>query len=346
VLLSAAPSRDVLTERHKSLMRLHVVWVGWVALVIALVALHVVVPQRFGALALTQIFEPYIMLTGLVGGLLAFRSSSVAGRALFVTLTAVAVLRYAPAWISVPPAGHGDPLRVSAWNIEAGENAANRVLTGIASSNAEIIGLAELQPDAAAALERGAGRLEFHALSPHENVLGVGLLSRFPILEHETSIDPPFMRAVVDPMSMDPVVVYVVHPLPGRFVRLGDIPVGIDTSVREVAIDLIRDRIEEDVAARQSVIVLGDINATERDPAYAELSAGLRDAHLDAGLGPGFTWRPSPLSFLPFGMLRIDYVLSTPDLQPTSATVDCSLPSDHCRVDADLTMTRLPASAR
>jgi len=168
----------------------------------------------------------------------------------------------------------------------------------------------------------------------------VGLLSQYPILEHDASTDPPYMRAVVAPPATDPIVVYVVHPLPARFVHLGDIPVGIDTSVRELAIAFIRRRVEEDVAARRSVIVLGDINATEREPAYAELSAGLRDAHLDAGGGPGSTWRPPPLAFLPFGLLRIDYVLATPDLVPTSSTVDCSLPSDHCRVDADLAITR------
>ena len=43
-------------------------------------------------------------------------------------------------------------------------------------------------------------------------------------------------------------------------------------------------------------------------------------------------------------MLRIDYVLSTPDLVPMSATVDCSLRSDHFRVDVELTMTRTSTS--
>ena len=85
---------------------------------------------------------------------------------------------------------------------------------------------------------------------------------------------------------------------------------------------------------------MGDFNTTEREPAYMEMAAGLRDSHLDAGLGPGFTWRPAPLADIPLGMLRIDYVLSTADLVPTSSTVDCTVPSDHCRLDAELEMTR------
>lgn len=324
--------------------RLEVVALTWVALVVALVGLHVLVPQRFGPLALSQIFEPYMVVAGLFAGAVAFRLTSAVGRGLVLVLLAIALLRYVPAWLSCPASPDGDTLQVSAWNIEAGDDAANRVLTGIASSNAQLIGLAELQPEAAAALaDRGVtARFEFQALSPHRNVLGVGLLSQYPILEHDASTDPPYVRAVVAPMAGDPIVVYVVHPLPARFVHLGGVPVGIDTSVREFAIALIRRRVEEDIAARRSVVVLGDINATEREPAYAELSAGLRDAHLDAGVGPGFTWRPSPLEFLPFGLLRIDYVLASPDLVPTSSTVDCSLPSDHCRVDVDLAVTMTP----
>lgn len=324
--------------------RLEVAALTWVALVVALVGLHVLVPQRFGPLALSQIFEPYVIVTGLIAGAVAFRLTSAAGRGLVLVLLAIALLRYVPAWISFPAAPDGDPLQVSAWNIEAGDDAANRVLTGIASSNAQLIGLAELQPEAAAALADSGvtARFEFQALSPHRNVLGVGLLSQYPILEQDASTDPPYVRAVVAPIAGDPIVVYVVHPLPARFVHLGDVPVGIDTSVREAAIALIRQRVEEDIAAQRSVVVLGDINATEREPAYAELSAGLRDAHLDAGVGPGFTWRPSPLAFLPFGLLRIDYVLATPDLAATSSTVDCSLPSDHCRVDVDLAVTTAP----
>lgn len=324
--------------------KLEVIALSWVALVVALVGLHVLVPQRFGPLALSQIFEPYIVVTGLIAGAVVFRLASAPSRALVLVLLAIAMLRYVPAWVSLPASPDGDPLQVSAWNVEAGDDAANRVLTGIASSNAQIIGLAELQPEAAAALADSGvtARFEFQALSPHSNVFGVGLLSQHPILEHDASTDPPYMRAVIDPVAGDPIVVYVVHPLPARFVHLGDVPLGIDTTVREHAIALIRRRVEEDIAARRSVVVLGDINATERDPAYAELSAGLRDAHLDAGVGPGFTWRPSPLAFLPFGLLRIDYVLVTPDLVPTSSTVDCSLPSDHCRVDVDLAVTRTP----
>jgi hypothetical protein len=50
------------------------------------------------------------------------------------------------------------------------------------------------------------------------------------------------------------------------------------------------------------------------------------------GQGPGWTWRPDELTFLPFGLIRIDLQLSGGAIRPSSTWVDCSLPGDHCRL--------------
>jgi hypothetical protein len=41
---------------------------------------------------------------------------------------------------------------------------------------------------------------------------------------------------------------------------------------------------------------------------------------------------------VPFGLLRIDYIFAGPGLVPTSTFVDCGLRSDHCRLEATLTV--------
>jgi hypothetical protein len=57
----------------------------------------------------------------------------------------------------------------------------------------------------------------------------------------------------------------------------------------------------------------------------------LWDAHRDVGQGPGSTWRPSRLEFLPFGILRIDHLLGGPRTRPLSVGEDCTpRGSDHC----------------
>lgn len=52
-------------------------------------------------------------------------------------------------------------------------------------------------------------------------------------------------------------------------------------------------------------------------------------------LGPGLTWRPDALNGLPFGVVRIDYLLTTPDLQAISTHVVCNDLSDHCLLTAE-----------
>jgi endonuclease/exonuclease/phosphatase family metal-dependent hydrolase len=322
--------------------RLQTAALAWVAVVLALLAAHILLPQRSGLFALTEVLEPYIVLTGLVGCLLAFRSTHAPARPLVLLLLLVALIRYGPAWVSFPPAPDGDPLTVAAWNIEAGPEGDTRALAGIAASDAQLIGFEELQPDAASALmdEANTPRFEFKAMSPDPTVLGVGLLSHLPILEQQSSADPPFIRAVIQPVEGGPIVaVFVVHPLPGDFDTIAGIPLALDTEKRDGDIAHIRSLIDQDLSAGRSVIVMGDVNTTEREPAYADLSAGLHDAHLDAGGGPGFSWRPPSLASLPFGLLRIDYIFTTPDLVATSSTVDCSVPSDHCRIEASLVRT-------
>jgi endonuclease/exonuclease/phosphatase (EEP) superfamily protein YafD len=309
-----------------------------VALVLATVATNVVAPQPFGPAALGAIFEPYLVATALVVSLFAVRSMSRRRSALVVVLLAVAVGRYGPSWASAPPAPGDATLRVSTWNMLAGRDAPNRVRAGVSSTDADLVAVEELYGEAVAALAEPTfqPRFRYRLLPPSGSRADIGLLSVYPVIESQLSSDPPMLRAVVELSSTQQVVVYVVHAPLGRFVRIGDLIVSVDLSVRDRAIARIRARIDVDLAENRSVIILGDLNTTERELAYGVLSAGLRDAHLDAGFGPGLSWRPGPLSALPFGLLRIDYVLTTNDLQATSATVDCSMPSDHCRLDAGL----------
>lgn len=310
---------------------------GWVLFVLAVLAVHVFVPQRSGPIALSEVFEPYIVLSALIAALFAVRARSTAGR-VAIAIFFVAVLgRYAPGWISLPTSVAGERLTVIAWNLERGPDGAQRALEGLLGRDADLVGLEELQREAADALAGDPTlltRLPYRVLAPDDSVLGMGLLSAYPIVEQQISTDPPFIRALVDPPESDPVAVFVVHPLPARFVTLARLPIALDTAGRDAAIASIRSLIDLDLAAGRSVVVLGDLNTTEREPAYAEFTSGLRDAHLDAGFGPGFSWRPPALRSLPFGLLRIDYILATPDLVARASSVDCQLPSDHCRLEA------------
>jgi endonuclease/exonuclease/phosphatase family metal-dependent hydrolase len=91
--------------------------------------------------------------------------------------------------------------------------------------------------------------------------------------------------------------------------------------------------VERSTAEGDGVLLVGDLNVSDREPAYRDVAAGLIDAYLEVGWGPGGTWRPSHLEQLPFGLVRIDHMLSTADIRPLRVAVDCTpRGSDHCIV--------------
>jgi len=307
--------------------------------ILGLLAIHLVAPQRTGTLALTLIAEPYLALVALLAVPVALRRWPRWPLVVAATLIVFSVLRYGPTLVSLPaPAVSGDSLAVVTWNILADGSGTPRLLGGLARVEADLVGIEELHNAGATAIESDqtlTERYPHRVLRPDWSVLGIGLLSRHAIVEHETWTDPPLMRAVVQPDGRQPLTVFVGHPLPARIHMLaGLVPVGLDATVRDEKIQFIRTLVERDLAAGQSVLVIGDFNVTSREPAYATLAAGLRDAHLEAGLGPGFTWRPPRLAGVPMGLLRIDYILASADFRVSSAHADCAEQSDHCRVSA------------
>jgi vancomycin resistance protein VanJ len=320
--------------------RLSYLALAWVALVLGLLAIHVLLPQRSGTIALTEVFEPYVLLSGLIACVVGAWSDLRIGRTLVLVFVVLSIARCGPVVVSNPGPGYGERITVMTWNMEAGPDAGQRVLRGVSASQADLIALEEFQPDAQVALEADpelARRFPHRVFAADRSVRGVALLSTFLIVESQTYHDPPLLRAVIKPSLADPIAVFVVHPLPASFVSfLRLLPVALDTTVRDADITFIRSLIDADLAAGRDVIVLGDINTTEREPAYFDLSAGLHDAHLDAGIGPGFTWRPPQLSSLPFGLLRIDYAFASQPFVIDTVFTDCSLPSDHCRLEATI----------
>jgi endonuclease/exonuclease/phosphatase family metal-dependent hydrolase len=80
----------------------------------------------------------------------------------------------------------------------------------------------------------------------------------------------------------------------------------------------------------QSVVMLGDLNATPDSPEIAGITEDLVDAWVTAGVGAGYTYD----STTPHA--RIDYVLSSGDVVARTAAVVTADASDHLPVVVDL----------
>ncbi|OGO58071.1 MAG: hypothetical protein A2V85_13160 [Chloroflexi bacterium RBG_16_72_14] len=322
------------------------------AAAIVVVAVDAIVRPQAGPFALAAVMEPYILVTGAIAGLAAAISSLGTGRAggsirlLAVVVLVIAILRLGGEWWSpeaeAPFRGEGaaadETLRVLSWNLELGSKAAADSVAGIAEREVDLVALQELTPEVAAAIEADpalGARFPYRILEPRDGVAGMGLLSRHPLVIGSYSTGPVVLQAGLLLPDGRRLELFDVHPYPPSFSRIAIVPVGLETRRRDQDLERIR-RMVDELADASSAIVIGDLNATPFEAGFAILADGLRDAHAEAGTGPGFTWRPSSLEVLRMGLLRMDVVLSGQGLRPAAAGEECSIAGDHCRLYVDL----------
>lgn len=317
---------------------------------------QVFVPQRNGLLAIGQIVAPHLFLAALVLVPLAIMArpaqvprAEQPRRVLRLSLLALLVaglLRFVPGMLSLPPLETPDAVRVSitSWNRQAldGPSPEDAVAV-LRGSQSAVIAIQELRPEDATLISADATlaeRYPYRVLRPHEGTYGMGLLSAYPIVEEGWRNVPHTVWARLDLGDGQDIVVINVHPLPGEIETLSPLPLPVDYDVgtRDAAIGRLRGELVDPLLrGGERLVLVGDLNTTVREPAFAELAAGLVDAHESVGLGTGSTWRPESLAWLPFGLLRIDQVLAGPGVKALRISTDCApRGSDHCLVHAVL----------
>ncbi|CAM3586304.1 endonuclease/exonuclease/phosphatase family protein [Smaragdicoccus niigatensis] len=314
---------------------------GWAIAVSALVLGlllwgHAEIPQIGNLGSLVESFLPWFGLlipVLLVGAL--WRRSVVAGAALLIPIML---------WLSLfgsvmdSKAQPGGDLTVVSHNVSA--NNADLVATAhdLIASGADLLALEEMTPDAAATYEAQlAQAYRYHA------VWGtVGLWSKLPISESETidvkvGVPPPTatlvstdgvpirgMRATVV-TARGPVAVYVAH--------LGSVGVnpraGFSTYQRDAGAEALAKAIAADPNER--VLLMGDLNGTMDDRAFADLADKLTSVQVAAGDGFGFSWPAT------FPVVRIDQILVR-GVTPKSSWVLPATGSDHRPVGARISL--------
>lgn len=303
-------------------------------LLLALSAVHSYAPQRSGPLALTQILAPHLfwLLVPLLP--LALLRRTLPLKLALIACLGLAIVRFGPTLASSPVLETPDALRFSAltWNLELTNRNFAGITERINSSGADIVALQELTPDHAQAIQTDPGlqqRYPYQVLNPKPGVSGMGLLSRFPILKQHPNPDASPRWAQLDLGDGRTLTVFNSHPARSG-IRL---PFDYDPSRRDEQIVTIRARTAPMLERGEPILLLGDFNTTEREPIYQELTSGLQDAHALVGAGSGNSWRPGPLKDWNIGLLRIDYLLTSPDVTPLRVSSDCTpRGGDHCIV--------------
>ena len=323
---------DAPASRRPVVLRVATAIVGGIAALE--LALWLVRPAG-GLAGFIQIAAPHLAIAGLALGPLALARSARALRVALVVLLVVTVGRFAHEWLSLPlldpPA---ERLTLTTWSLEIGPAAAGATVAGLREQNADVVILQELNPTVARAITEDAVLAERYP----ERFIGAGLgtLSRFPIVATHEELGSALQDIVI---AAEDRVIRILngHPVPGLLGR--EVPGALtpyDPSRRDAILAMIRRIADDRIAAGELVIVAGDFNTAPVEPGFERLAAGLQDAHAEVGIGPGWTWRPSRLLWLPFGLLRLDVVLTGPGLTPVASTIRCQSDSEHCLVTVEI----------
>jgi vancomycin resistance protein VanJ len=297
-----------------------------------------------GPLVIVQLLAPHLALTCLALVPIAVAARS---RPLGLVVALVAVLfigRFGGEWWSAPEsvADARGSVRVETWNLEADERSGHEAVALLVAHPTDIVALEELTPPVAVAIEADPGlaaRYPYRSLSPDAGVAGVGILSRFPISSSDYQIRPVRLEAHLALPDGD-LVVLAAHPFPAQIATLTHLPLDFDPTERNADLELLRSLVLHLDVQGERVLLIGDFNTAPTDPAFLRLVSGLHDAHAEAGVGPGWTWRPASFAFIGIGLLRIDLVLSTAGLRPTTTAIACPAAGDHCLLQATLELSR------
>jgi vancomycin resistance protein VanJ len=326
--------------------------VSYAALLMGLAAVNLLLPQRNGLLALTQIlafllFVPLLLFVPVAVVRLDSRSRAAqrALRLLLVACAIVALVRFAPAWIPAAPAAvsGGVEIGATAWNLEGDAPSPSAVVAALHDAAIGIVSLEELGGAASAAIETDPDllrRFPYRVLAPRDDSLGIGLLSSYPFIgTPSVRLDPPLIHARLALDGGRALDAIAAHPQPARLETVGLFPSGFDPSIRDAEIATIRSIVNPLIASDGPLLLLGDFNTTDAEPVYRDLTAGLVDLQRAVGWGPGWTWRIDAVKWLPFGLLRIDIVLAGPGVAPVRISPDCTpRGSDHCIVRASVAL--------
>ena len=321
----------------------HVVGIALGAYAVAVVLLAIGVTAfepRSGVLALAAILLPHLCLVALLLVPVAIALRHQLLGASLAILALVAVVRFGPEWVSLPRAADGrGVLTVATWNPLSGGTTPDQVIERLLATDADIVAIQELTPDVADALDsdpRIAERFPDRWLVPEATVLGMGILSAFPMTIDGALAETNALVARVDLGPAGSVSVVNGHPLPGSIGMVASVPATFDGTERDAAIGAIRARTDALLARGERVLVIGDYNVTPAEAAYRTLTDGLLDAHAEAGNGTGWTWRPRRFAGAGIGLIRIDYILGSPELEPIGTELRCDVPGDHCLLIAEL----------
>lgn len=300
-------------------------------------------------LELSNIFAPYLFLPLVLLIPLSILLPSRFFRSTVVGITIVFLLVCGP-WliptmVDTPPDGR--PLRVLTFNVLYSNQQTDAIIETLRMQDADVIGFQELTWPVASVIEQELGHVyPYRLFEPAAGSWGLGMISRYPIIAVESAPEQRWQQVRLD-VDGQPVTFINVH-LTQPHLEMRHLPIvrrsviirNYNTAYRTQGIQQLLDIVD---SVQEPLIMLGDFNLSDREPAYALFADRLYDAHAHTAWGLGATFPTREVRIrrfpIPFPLVRIDYVWSSNGVVPiTSATRCDSAGSDHCLIVADLSL--------
>jgi len=249
-------------------------------------------------------------------------------------------------------AGASSPtLTVMTYNLLGFNENREGIVAVLRTSNADVIALQELNPSVAESIQRDlAGEYPYQALDPQFGVVGLGVISRYPL--HPAGQTLPGANWVGTPQVLDldwngtAVTLLHFHPFPTNLNGAANMEWSVRAREQQARI------VVDFVAAYPAPLIAPvDFNANDQSTAYTIAARVLVDSWREAGWGLGHTFpgaasygssRPSIAGVVvPMWMTRIDYVFHSRHWRATSAWIGpWDGVSDHRPIVAQLALTR------
>ncbi|GCE16966.1 endonuclease/exonuclease/phosphatase family protein [Dictyobacter kobayashii] len=304
-----------------------------------IIVAHVFVPQREGILALLAIFAPYLFIPLLILiPFLLWRFTSVL-RVVFVLGIVLFCLWFPPRLGNggAQESATGQTVTALTWNYR-GRNKRDGYLRQIIDEKDP--GIIALQEADWSGIDLATDILQaypYHLYQPNDVPPGEALLSKYPIVDHgilqasdgsRTVWDIPRVLWVrLDLGHGRTMLVVNAHPISAVNTVYGCLycPQRRDNQVKEL-----HQFLQPLLTRGERLLLLGDMNLTDRELAYHDLASGLEDTQLQVGSGSGESWGINSLNRV-WAVFRIDYMFVSPNIKPLNLDTDCvSRGSQHC----------------
>lgn len=225
----------------------------------------------------------------------------------------------------IPP---GTPLRVLVLNVHTASSGFADVRDLIAATNADVIGLVEVDARWLAAVAPALASYSHRIEEPRADNFGIALYARLPMTGAAEKLGSQVPTAVATlEVTGTPLGIILTHPIP---------PVSAAALAEELAqLDAVAARVR---ATPSPVIVMGDLNATPWSRPFRDFVAATRLCDSRAGFG----LQASFPAATPILRIPIDHLLASCSIGVRSRTIERDVGSDHLPVVVDLVIPTPP----